>query len=50
LSILQQVQAQTVTIAADGTATLAGYGNDGGTAATAAVVQSAVTAAIHAIK
>jgi len=29
---------------------MTGYGNDGGAAATAAVVQSAVSAAIHAIK
>ena len=46
VSLFQQVQAQTVTINADGTATLSGYGNDGGASAVAA----AVTAAIHAIK
>jgi len=49
-SFLQQVQAQSVTINADGTASMTGYGNDGGAAATAAVVQSAVSAAIHAVK
>lgn len=49
-SFLQQVSAMEVTISSNGTATLKGYGNDGGVQTVAIITAAAVEAGVKAAK